>query len=676
MDEVESYRIQYLEDIKKYASETGTSEQDSFLEKATKDMAALDACPQAEVCRYEGNGRRNRSLVVHGYACTDGDGGLGDSTLSLFVCDYSGEENPPRMTEREFNDHSRRCIAFVEEAMRGGIADAIDPMDAGYSLVRHIREGFSEYDRIFIYVVTDRVRSVRFKEIKSTSDLGGKPVFLRLIDMAYMKEALGSSRPDDYRVINVSDFGLSSIPCVKAGSNDRCTSYIGTIPGLFLALIYASYGSRLLESNVRSFLSVKTKVNRGIRNTIREDPGMFFAYNNGVALTASHVDIDASGIRSFTNLQIVNGGQTTVSLFKELKTKYRDKLYEVYVPMKLTVVSEEDAVDVVRNISVFVNTQNAVKESDLTSSTEFQMAMESASRRCEIPGSKEKWFYERTRGQFEQDSAKGTESDRAAFKATYDKRRRMDKIDMSRIRYMIDLQPDMASKGGQTCYSFFSRDISKVFAESPSEFGDEYFKESVAIAILYEDVYEAIGKEDWFDGYMKPQLCAYAVSKTLLDLRQRGRVVDVAEIWTRQIADLSLVRQALAAAKEFQTYLAEITKAGGNAMTVSRKRSCWESFSEKQVPFDDAVLSHCVTVEESKARSDAGDDRRRPEADDAVCALRSFGDWRKVKYAILRESGDRREVEVIDDVLAYLKDGSLIAPGRAKQALEIRRRYV
>ena len=197
-------------------------------------------------------------------------------------------------------------------------------------------------------------------------------MYLRLIDMAYMKEALGSSRPDDYRVIKVSDFGFSSIPCVKAGSNGRCTSYIGTVPGLFLALIYRDYGSRLLESNVRSFLSVKTKVNRGIRNTIREDPGMFFAYNNGVALTASHVDIDETGIKAFTNLQIVNGGQTTVSLFKELRTKYRDRLYEVYVPMKLTVVSDEDAVDIVRNISVFVNTQNAVRESDLTSSTEFQ----------------------------------------------------------------------------------------------------------------------------------------------------------------------------------------------------------------------------------------------------------------------------------------------------------------
>ncbi len=674
MDEVEAYRSQYLEDIKNYASETGTSAPDRFLEEATKDMAAFDVCPQAEVCRYEGNGRRNRALVVHGYAYTDGEGGLGDSTLSLFVCDYTGDEAPSRMTEREFYDHAKRCIAFIDESVSGAIENATDPEDPGHGLARHIRTGFPGYDRIFVYVVTDKVRSVRFKEIKD-KDLGGKPVFLRLIDMAYMKETLGSSRPDDYRVIRVSDFGFSSIPCVKAGSNSKCTSYIGTVPGLFLALIYRDYGSKLLESNVRSFLTVKTKVNRGIRNTIREDPGMFFAYNNGVALTASSVEMDETGIKAFTNLQIVNGGQTTVSLFKELKTKYRDRLYEVYVPMKLTVVSAEDSVDIVRNISVFVNTQNAVRESDLTSSTEFQMAMENASRSCLIPGSNEKWFYERTRGQFEQDSAKGTESERAEFKRTYDRRRRMDKIDLAKYRYIIDLQPDMASRGGQTCYSYFAKDVSKAFADSPADFGEDYFKESVTTAILYEDVYEAIGKEPWFKGYMKPQICSYSVSKTIQDLRDKGRVIDSDEIWTRQVADLSLVRQCLAAAKEFQTYLG-ITEAEGNAMQECRKPECWQSFSEVAVPFDDAVLAHCITVEQSEERTRLSGDRRKADVDEAVCALKSFGDWRKVKYALLRESGDRKDVEVIEDVMAHLKDGSPIAPGRAKQALEIRKRYV
>ncbi|MBR4503996.1 MAG: AIPR family protein [Candidatus Methanomethylophilaceae archaeon] len=639
MDDIESFRRQYLEDIKADANATGAKASERFLAEATKEMAAYDVCPEAEPCFYRGTGKRNRAIEVHGYADTDGEGGLSDCTLSIFACDYSGEPDPPRMTETEFNDYARRCLAFIEESADGSIEAASDPDSAGHGLAKHIRMGYHRYDRIFIYVVTDRLRSVRFREIKDR-DLGGKPVLLRLIDMAYIRETLGSSRPDDDRIINVSDFGFSAIPCVKAGSSNGCNSYIGSVPGLFLALIYRDYGSRLLESNVRSFLTVKTKVNKGIRNTIREDPGMFFAYNNGVALTASKVEIGPGGITSFTNLQIVNGGQTTVSLFKELKTKFKDKLSEIYVPMKLVVVSSDDAFDIVRNISIFVNTQNAVKESDLSSSSEFQIAMENASRSCSIPNSEAKWYYERTRGQYEQDSSKGTEDDRAKFRRTYDKSRRIDKIDFAKYRYLIDLRPDIISKGGQTCYSYFSRAVAKEFSEEPSSFGADYFKRVVSAAILYGDTYDAIGKSDWFKGSLRPQICAYAVSKVISTIRDRGYEIDWDEIWDRQSADESLVRFALSAGRVFQEYLSDISDAGGNPLQECRRETCWESFSAMAIPTDSAAFAHCLTSAQSAERIAASS--AKAETNEAAYALRSFTDWNKVRYTLMRESADRR----------------------------------
>ncbi len=671
MYDIESFRRQYIENIKADASAAGASPSEWFLVAASKDMSAFDVCPEAEPCAYSGTGRHNKSIAVHGFAYTDGDGGLNDRTLSLFVCDFSGEDEPPRMTEKEFGEHSKRCAAFIEEAVDGQIKAG--PDEPGAKLARHIREGYDGYDRVFVYVVTDRLRSARCKEVRER-DLGGKLILFRLIDMEYIADTLRSSRPDDDRVIQVSDFGYSAIPCVKAGESDGCTSYIGTVPGMFLALIYRDYGSRLLESNVRSFLTVKTKVNRGIRETIRECPEMFFAYNNGVALTASEVEIGDQGITSFTNLQIVNGGQTTVSLFKELKTKYKDRLSEVYVPMKLVVVPSEDAFDVVRNISVFVNTQNAVKESDLTSSSGFQMAMEEASRRCTIPGGDLKWYYERTRGQFEQDSSKGGDQERAAFKRTYDRRRKMDKIDLARYRYMLELHPDAVSRGGQTCYSLFSRDVSAGFSENPSAYGDDYFKETAATAILYEAVYDAIGREDWFDGYLRPQISCYAVSKTVSDLARAGHVLGFEDVWRNQSAPAPVVSHAVDAAKAFSEYLKGISDAGGNVVTECRKRSCWESFSQMPADIEKDMLQCCPAAGTTGA---AGGRKTVKEADEAVYALRSFDDWRKVRLLMLRESADPKDIGVIEDVLEYLKDPSVakISPSRAKQALEIRRRY-
>lgn len=56
-----------------------------------------------------------------------------------------------------------------------------------------------------------------------------------------------------------------------------------------MADIYLKYGSKLLQGNVRAFLSVRGKVNKGIRNTIINSPENFFTYNNGIAIVARSI---------------------------------------------------------------------------------------------------------------------------------------------------------------------------------------------------------------------------------------------------------------------------------------------------------------------------------------------------------------------------------------------------
>ena len=66
---------------------------------------------------------------------------------------------------------------------------------------------------------------------------------------------------------------------------------------------------------MRSFLQARGKVNQGIRNTIRDEPHMFFSYNNGLSATADAIEVEQTdlGLRLVRadNLQIVNGGQTS-----------------------------------------------------------------------------------------------------------------------------------------------------------------------------------------------------------------------------------------------------------------------------------------------------------------------------------------------------------------------------
>lgn len=165
-------------------------------------------------------------------------------------------------------------------------------------------------------------------------------------------------------------------------------SYLMVMPATILGELYGKYGDRLLEQNVRCFLQARGKVNKGIRSTIITDPEMFFAYNNGITATAREVitetEDDGIYIKEIRDLQVVNGGQTTASLFH---TSRKDKvsLEKIFVQMKLSVVDGEKGEVVIPKISEYANTQNKVNAADFFSNHPFHLRMEEFSRRLWVP---------------------------------------------------------------------------------------------------------------------------------------------------------------------------------------------------------------------------------------------------------------------------------------------------
>ena len=194
--------------------------------------------------------------------------------------------------------------AVPQEIESKSIEETVEISDPGYELAKLIRTEFDSFERIKIYVVSDRLRSDRFKTVDNHS-AAGKQTFAIPIDISYYHDVVMSRDTGSETVIHASEFDLDGIEATEISNTneDYCKSYLGIMPGRFLAEIYKKNGSDLLESNVRSFLSVRTGTNKGIKKTIETQPEMFFAYNNGVAITATRVEYDKKTklISSFTN---------------------------------------------------------------------------------------------------------------------------------------------------------------------------------------------------------------------------------------------------------------------------------------------------------------------------------------------------------------------------------------
>ncbi|MFA4885878.1 MAG: AIPR family protein, partial [Desulfotomaculaceae bacterium] len=229
------------------------------------------------------------------------------------------------------------------------------------------------------------------------------------IDRLYRCVSSGKMR-ETVEIDFVEEFN-ASIECIENKMSDKCSVYLALLPGNILALLYEKHGARLLERNVRSFLQTKGQVNKGIRDTLRDEPDMFLAYNNGISVTAERVEIirDENGKPSITkirDMQIVNGGQTTASIFNSHNDrKIKADLTNVFVQMKLSVIEDATQMDeIVPKISAYANTQNKIQVADFSANDPFHRKIEEISRVTWAPaqgGMKPlNWFYERARGQY------------------------------------------------------------------------------------------------------------------------------------------------------------------------------------------------------------------------------------------------------------------------------------
>ena len=268
-----------------------------------------------------------------------------------------------------------------------------------YDLTKQISKLKNPIQNLRIFILTDYICEKKI----SLSDLPKKvECEFHLYDLNKIYEMSIGGADLSNILINFEDF-KDKTRCMLAHKTREITSYMAFIPGETLANIYNSWGQRILNLNVRSFLQLSGKINKGLRETLIQNPDRFFSYNNGISAVVEDLEIgsDSEGlyIKEAKGFQIVNGGQTTATISRTHKVDGID-LKKVIVPAKITIVSKEQFTEVVPNISVYANTQNSVKTADFSSNHEFHKKFKKLSETITTPNGK-KWFYERMRGEYQ-----------------------------------------------------------------------------------------------------------------------------------------------------------------------------------------------------------------------------------------------------------------------------------
>jgi len=611
------------------------------------------------------------------------------NTLHLVSVDY----NPGDFATMQKADFEKR-VAYLKNFLDAVFAGyfkkgerASEVVQFASSILGHAFRG-DIYKVNFIIATTNRF-SGGCETVSSDPIKYGDYTFevdITSLDMGAIFKTKLSGFQKEPVIINVSDFGFKGLPCIKAKlEQKKYDAYLAIIPGEFLSSIYKKYNSRLLEDNVRSFLNFRGGVNKGIRGTILNEKNNFFAFNNGISATASEVGveyIDGEGyfITRLDNFQIINGGQTTASL---AATSIKDKadLKGIYVQMKLTIVREHDD-DFVINVAKYANSQNKVTAADLNSNHKFYVRMEEFSRKLytpKIPGVMQtKWFFERSRGQYDQQMMQLTDAKIKAFKNDNPASQKMSKTDIAKYLNSAEMHPYEVSWGAEVNATKFFAQMEKDWEKDDSKFNELYFKRLVGKAIFFKYIEKLISDQEWYqerNGY-RAQLVTYTFSKIVYEVAAKKQVINYLYFWNKQ-----------GVPSEFDYDLSHIAKicfdqfydsSIANISSYCKKQECWNVIKKIPYTLSDSISEFLNTRDDEKVE-EASAKKTQRETNKIVTEIDIFNIGEN-KWADLLKRGIEQKVlnhveeEFIKVAMKYCKTGFGCSPKQAKAIWEIKQK--
>lgn len=532
--------------------------------------------------------------------------------LHLAVSDFRQEPELQSLNQATIDALCRRAERFVVASMRPEFINSLEETSPAFEAAQPICEFRTSITRVRVVIFSNAKLASRKKGVEA-KELDGRTFTFNLLDFTRYVAIQGSRGGSEPIEIDLAELGEAPLECLEAHAGDgKYASYLIAMPGELLAKIYGLYGARLLEQNVRTFLQARTKVNKGILETLSTAPEMFFAYNNGLTATASaintaHLKHGRLAISSITNLQIVNGGQTTASILYA-KDQNKADLRNVYVQVKLSVIAPAEIEGIVPKISRYANTQNRINEADFFSSHPFHLEIEKISRRLPAPQrvgafSASKWFYVRARGQYEDRLAYGTAAARNRFQTEFPKGQVITKTELAKTELTFECEPHLVSQGEQKCFLEFAERVGVEWETRQNAFNEAYFRDAVAKTIIFRWTDLMIARADWYKGdrAYKAQTVTYTIAWLVNFLKNSSdKQIDLQQVWRAQDVGEELRSALSQCARDIALKIRAAPPEMKNIGEYCKRQACWFAVSKLDIRLH-VDLSR-ATIDRSEAR--------------------------------------------------------------------------
>ena len=584
MNEVSKYYSVLVQDIRSMqdSSEEGASQEQLFTQMALDMLSEAGETENAYVAYDEKALGTKNQHKINAYAISDNY-----ETVDLFITVFKGEDSIQLISKDIIEQATKRISNFFRKAIYDEYVNEVEESSPIFEFA-HTLAHYAELKENLVRVNATIITNGEYKnDFPAPQTINGYKVFYRVLDVNYLFGISENSRIPieiDFQTDNIQ------VPCLMSQiDNSDYQAYIAILPGQGLANLYERFGARLLEQNVRSFLQFNGKINKGIRETIKDRPHMFLAYNNGIAATADHIELDESNryITKIRNLQIVNGGQTTASIYHTWKKDKAD-ISNIFVQVKLSVIKKEEEYSlIVSRISQYANTQNKVNDADFSANNPFLIEFEKLSRYILTPITEQSnlqtnWFFERARGQYKNIRLKDgfTKARMNQFDLKYPKKQMFTKVELAKYvnsyKEVFDgrkllIGPHIVVRGNEKNYAQFIDNNLQV------NINNVYFEDTVAKIILFKTAEKLYGVKPNNIGEMRNAVVPYAIA--LLG-HLTNYQLDLYKIWKSQRLSDSLQSVLYELMKQINKFILE-NSPSSHYIEWAKKEDCWNTIKQK-----------------------------------------------------------------------------------------------
>ena len=642
MDEtLEEFFHDFRQEMLADAEANSNYQLESFMESASRELIETGFVEGFEHCHY----RATRGMRVDGYWFND------EGALDLFITDFDCRRSLETLTQTEVGQIFKRLVNFFAASLEKSLEPDVTTPE--YGLVRQIADRRALIRQVNFYLTSERVLSDRYEAVPDGSISGIKATY-HIWDIARFqrqRSSRGRKEPLDINFVEMFGHGIKCLPA-NLGS-DTYQSFLIVIPASILAALYDRYSARLLEQNVRTFLQARAQVNKGIRSTILNEPHMFFAYNNGITATAQNVETVNNGgsleIVRMTDLQIVNGGQTTASVFHTMRRDKAD-LSSIFVQMKLSVIDSEESEAIVPRISEYANTQNRVNAADFFSNHPFHVRMADFSRRIWAPPTagaarESKWFYERARGQYLDAQAKQTAGEQKRFKAEYPKPQMFTKTDLAKFENVFDDHPRWVNLGSQKNFASYAARIGREWEKASDGFNEFYFKRAIARAILFRTTEAMVSAQPWYNGGHRANIVAYTLSMAGEITGKRDLTLPYLRIWNSQAVDDTVAAALSIISTEVNANITAPPQGISDVSEWAKKEGCWTRLQAEAdriaALLPEEFWSGLASLDDQK--SDVKEARKTQKLDNGIEIQKQIFEVPKAHWSLILKEGTIRK---------------------------------